>query len=97
MGPVRRISSDGDYTSSKMSTTHVLFSLKSSDTAKHWNEQILKIWDLDSIGIRDDEGSTHQKHNKDIEWKDGRYEVGLPLKENYPAIKANNFVNACCH
>lgn len=61
-----RVISNGDYTSCKMSTTHVLFSLKPSDTEKNLNEKIYKNWDLDFIGIRDNEGSILQKHNKNF-------------------------------
>ena len=40
MGPVRGISSNRDYTNSKMGTTQVLISLISSDIEKNRNEQI---------------------------------------------------------
>ena len=88
-GPLPRINPDKDFKSNTMITTHVMFSQSLSEAETTLNEEIKKFWELDSVGIRDDEITIYDKHREGIELKNGRHEVGLPLKENYPAIEDN--------
>ena len=58
------------------------------------NVEVKKFWDLDSAGIRDDEITVCEKHGE-VEFKKGRHEVGLLLKESYPAVEDN--FDQCCN
>ena len=93
-GPVPRVGSENGFTKSCLLTTHVLCLLNFSASEAQLNEEIKKFWDLDSAGIRDDEVSVYEKHATEIEFKKDRYEVGLPLKESYPAVEDN--FDKCC-
>ena len=88
-GPVPRINPDKGFKSNTMITTHVLFSQSLSEAETTVNDEIKKFWELDSVGIRDDEITIYDNHREGIELKNGRYEVGLPLKGNYPAVEDN--------
>ena len=66
-----------------------------SESEAQLSEEIKKFWNLDSVGIRDDEVSVYEKHTSKIEFKKGQYEVGLPLKENFPAVEGNS--DKCCN
>ena len=55
------------------------------------NESVEKFWDLDSIGILENEKSTVEKTVEKIQIVDGRYEVELPMKENHPILHDNYF------
>ena len=68
-GPVPRINPNGGFNSNTMITTHVLFSQSFSKAETNLNEEIKKFWDLDSVGIRDDEISIYDKHSDGIELK----------------------------
>ena len=93
-GPVSKVGSEGGFTRSCLSTTHVLCLQNFSEAEAQLNEKVKKFWDLDSAGIRDDEVSVYEKHASEIEFKKGQREVGLPLK-NHPAV-GDNF-DKCCN
>ena len=48
-----------------------------------------KFWDLDSIGIKENESSVYEKFEEEIEFIDNRYVVKLPVKENHPPLPDN--------
>ena len=94
-GLVPRVGSEGGSTKSCLSTTHVPCLQNLSKAEVQLNEEVKTLWDLDCVGICDDEVSVYEKHASEIEFKKGRYEVGLPLKENYPAVEDN--FDKCCN
>ena len=94
IGPVPRVGSNGGFTKSCLSTTHVLCLQNFSGAEAQLHEEIKKFWDLDSVGTRDDEVSVYEKHASEIEFRKGRYEVGLPLKKNH-AAEGDNFGKCC--
>ena len=61
-GPVPRSNPDRGFKSDTMITTQVLFSQSLSEAETTLNEEIKKFWELDSVGIRDDEITIYDKH-----------------------------------
>lgn len=53
------------------------------------SEQVKTFWDLDTVGIRENEQSIYENIYESIEFKDKRYEVPLPFKETAPTIPDN--------
>jgi hypothetical protein len=51
------------------------------------DDKLQKIWDLETLGISDDEETICNKI--DIQSKQGRYEVSLPWKEPYSVLPDN--------
>ena len=94
-GPVPKVGSEGGFTKSCISTTHVLCLQNFLEVEAQLNEEVKKFWDLDSVGIRDDEVSVYENHASETGFKKDQYEVGLPLKENYPVVEDN--FDICCN
>ena len=53
------------------------------------NEKIDKLWDLDTIGIKENEASVYDRFISDIKFENTRYSVSLPFKENHPILPEN--------
>ena len=53
------------------------------------NEKINRSWDLDTIGISDNETSVYDKFIDSIKFENYRYSVALPFKENRPMLADN--------
>ncbi|XP_043496428.1 uncharacterized protein LOC122520404 [Polistes fuscatus] len=63
------------------------------------NVNVSDLWSLDTLGIRDPiENKSHKENEEEIKAsllktvvinEEGRYEVGLPWKENHPPLKDN--------
>ena len=53
------------------------------------NESVEKFWNLDSVGIVENEESVYDKFVEDITVKNNRFEVRLPFKEGHPLIEDN--------
>ena len=53
------------------------------------NEKINWFWDLDTIGISDNETSVYEKFSDSIKFENKRYSVTLPFKENCPLLADN--------
>ena len=83
-----------------VSATHV-FKIDAEVVSKHGEnveleEQIKCFYDLESLGIRDDnEGSVYSNFVKGMTRKEGCYEVGLPWRENMPTLPSNYDVCVC--
>ena len=69
-------------------STHVLrvYSGNSDDTLY---KDFEKVWDLDSIGIREKD-TVHEAFEKNVSFEDGRYCVYLPLKEHHKLLPNNH-------
>ena len=50
------------------------------DTSHSVREEVTKLWDLDTLGIREDD-PVHQAFQEEIKFKNGRYSVPLPWRE----------------
>ena len=53
------------------------------------NEKINRFWDLDTIGIKENETSVDDIFVSDLKFEDSRYSVSLPFKENRPTLLDN--------
>ena len=53
------------------------------------NENISKFWDLDAVGIKDNEISIHEKFKDGIKFENNRYSVKLPVKEFHLILPDN--------
>ena len=74
-----------------LATTHVLRCATSpTQTQSQGIERDLRaFWDLKSLGILKQERSVHDEFESTIAFKDGRYEVNLPWKEQYQILPDN--------
>ena len=74
-----------------LSATHVL-KIASADTSRV-QDDLQKLWDLETLGIRDTETSVHDKFSNEIRFTGERYQVKLPFKDNHPML-SDNYTNA---
>ena len=58
------------------------------DTSHSVREEVTKLWDLDTLGIREDD-PVHQAFQEEIKFKNGRYRVPLPWREGNFHIPQN--------
>ena len=70
------------------SAAHILkISCNETETA-NLNDKIHRFWDLDEISTSSKELSVYEKF-KNITLQEGRYSVGLPIKEDHPVLPDN--------
>ena len=70
----------------QFSSTHVLrVDSRSNDTLY---EDFEKLWDLDSIGIREKD-TVLEAFEKNVSFQDGKYSVHLPWKEHHKLLPDN--------
>ena len=74
-----------------LSATHVL-KIESADIS-HVQDDLQKFWDLETLGIRDNETSVYDKFSNEIKFTGERYQVKLPFKDNHPML-SDNYTNA---
>ena len=69
-----------------ISHTHVL-KIANARSLKNLDKNVKKFWDLESIGIKENEKSMYQELSDEIFInKEGRYEVNLPFKISHPVL-----------
>ena len=87
-GPFKNKNNISESNVSLVSSTHVM-----RVACENNEDQILnnlnKFWNLDSIGIKDDEQSVYENFESDIKFENQRYVVKLPVKENRPLLPDN--------
>ena len=76
-----------------VSTTHVL-KIDAEAICNHGEnvaleEQVKRFYDLESLGINDENNAVYSKFVKGMTRKEGCYEVGLPWRENMPTLPSN--------
>ena len=71
-----------------LATTHVL-SIEFNEEQEEalLSSEIEKFWNLDTVGIKHNETSVYEKFMDEVKFKEGRYEVRLPFKEDHPLIE----------
>ena len=69
-----------DSSLKQVNPTHLMKIVWSQDN--YLNEKIDKFWDLDTIGINENETSVYERFISDIKFKNSRYPVSLSFKEN---------------
>ena len=65
------------------------FEIENVHANKQLEEQVEKFWNLDSMGIVENERSVFDENLQKIEIVDGRYRVELPFKEGHPLLEDN--------
>ena len=83
-GPVPGVSHGG--TSVNFVSTHVL-KVECSDC--DLDTTLKAFWDLDTLGIKDNESSVYEDFIQTIDFKNGRYCVHLPWKGVHPVLSDN--------
>ena len=76
-----------DSSLKEVNPTHVMKIVCNQDNSL--NEKIDKFWDLDTIGIKENETSVYDRFISDIKFENSRYSVSLPFKENRPMLPDN--------
>ena len=73
-----------------LTDTHVL-TLASNERGEErlLEQQVANFWNLESIGISKDELSLYETFQDEIEFINGRYQVGLPWKQDHPVLPDN--------
>ena len=64
-----------------ISTTHL------SDSPPHLSNLLKAFWDLESLGIKQEEPSVYGNFKKTFMFKNGHYEMNLPSRQGYQAIE----------
>ena len=86
-GPVG--STSDNHPSASLPTRHSLHITHSSDSSNSLDKSLKAFWELESLGIKQDEPSVYEEFTKNIEFKNGRYEVSLPWKPSQKKLPSN--------
>ena len=81
-----------DRTSVNLTPTHVLrveTSTVQSENVPKLNNELAKFWDLETLGIKEDEPSEYDKFTQEVDFNSERYEAKLPFKEEHPLLPDN--------
>lgn len=87
-GPVPSEKKGAQLSSVNFVSTHVLKVACEPKKGCHTEELLQRLWDLDSIGIREKE-TVHEAFLENISFANDRYSVKLPLKENRDLLPDN--------
>ena len=85
-GPVHRLLCT--TTPLNLVTTHTLLVdvYNVDDSLQELDTTLKRFWDLESLGVKQNERSVYQGFQEDITFRDGRYEVSLPWKPSHPTL-----------
>ena len=86
-GPVG--STSDNHPSASLPNRHLLHITHSSDSSNSLDKSLKAFWELESLGIKQDEPSVYEEFTKNIEFKNGRYEVSLPWKPSQKKLPSN--------
>ena len=67
-------------------TTHVLKIETCPTMEGNLDDHLKRFWELESLGVTDDETSVYEKFVQQIKHNGQRYEVSLPWKEHHPLL-----------
>ena len=76
-----------DSSLKQVNPTHVMKIVRNQDNSL--SEKIDKLWDLDTIGVKENETSVYDRFISDIKFENSRHSVSLPFKENRPILPDN--------
>ena len=76
-----------DSSLKQFNPTHVIKIVCNQDNSL--NEKIDKFWDLDTIGIKENETSVYDRFISHIKLENSRYSVSLLFKESRPILPGN--------
>ena len=75
-----------------INTTHVLrVDTSPVQEENEINEQLIRFWDLETLGIQKDETSVYDKFIEEVKFDGKKYEATLPFKEDHPVLPDNYF------
>ena len=63
--------------------------IQSPSSAPHLDNLLTQFWELESLGIMQNEPSVHEVFKKSIAFQNGRYKVSLPWYPNQPLLPTN--------
>ena len=89
-GPVENLPQE-KLSSIQFSSTHVL-RVDSRETEDTLQTDLQRLWDLDSVGIRDGD-TVHEAFEKNLSFEDSKYSVHLPWKKHHKLLP-DNFENS---
>ena len=75
--------------SMNLSTTHVLKVGAHLEESKSLDEQLRSFWELESLGIQEEEKTLYDDFATRVAFRDGRYQVSLPWKEYHEPLPNN--------
>ena len=88
-GPVECCKQQNDK-SVTLTAIHMLkIGCYAANDEKGLNENISKFWDLDAVGIKDNEISSYERFKGHIKFENNRYSVKLQVKELHPILPDN--------
>ena len=89
-GPVGFSTSTETSSTVNFSETHVLkIQSHTVEEFSSLDEQVRRFWDLETLGIQENEPTVQDKFIENIQFEEGRYEVKLPFKEHHPQLPDN--------
>ena len=92
-GPVNNDCHDEPNCTTNLNATHVL-RVDSTPIQREPDpdvrEQLKTFWDLETLGIRDEEKSVYDDFVEEIQFNGERYEAHLPFKKHHPVIPDNH-------
>ncbi len=89
-GPVELTSSESSAVN--LASTHTLRTDAHAAISDNQdlNEGLKRFWDLETLGIKEDESSVYEEFERNVTSRKGRYEVRLPWKEPHPVLPDNH-------
>ena len=87
-GPVGS-TSGSNHASTSLPASHSFHITHSSDSSNLLDNALKAFWELESLGITQDEPSVYEALKKNIQFKNGRYEVSLPWKPSQKKLPSN--------
>ena len=75
--------------STPVTTTHLLRVESQSTELAQLAEQLKAFWELESLGIHEDEKTLYDEFASSITFQDGQYKVSLPWKEFHEPLSDN--------
>ena len=70
-------------------TTHVLRVDTQTEKSMSLDEQLRSFWELESLGIQEEEKTLYDDFTTRVSFRDGRYQVSLPWKEFHKPLPDN--------
>ena len=78
-----------DSSAVNLASTHVMMIESRDEQDSSLNNQVERFWDLDTVGIKNNEASVYTEFLDNVKIVEGRYEVRMPFKHDHPLIEDN--------
>ena len=82
-------STSDNHTIASLPARHSLHITHPSDSSNSLDNSLKAFWELESLGIKQDEPSVYEEFTKNIEFMNGHYEVSLPWKPSQKKLHSN--------